>query len=58
MALWRVAAGLISGAAAAIAGAVDCLGLVLSSTIGALLAVTGWYGGELSYRHLVGVDPR
>jgi uncharacterized membrane protein len=33
-------------------------GLALSSVIGALLAVTGWFGGELSYRHLIGVDPR
>jgi uncharacterized membrane protein len=23
-----------------------------------LLGVTGWYGGELSYRQMVGVDPR
>ena len=101
MALWTVAAGLITGAAAAIAGAVDFLflerprrlqagwihaigngvvlvlvaisligrltggedfvlpwGLTLSAIVGALLAVTGWYGGELSYRHLVGVDPK
>jgi uncharacterized membrane protein len=33
-------------------------GLTLSAVIGMLLAVTGWFGGELSYRYLIGVDPR
>jgi uncharacterized membrane protein len=33
-------------------------GLALSAIIGLLLSVTGWYGGELSYRYLIGVDPR
>jgi uncharacterized membrane protein len=33
-------------------------GLALSAIISLLLAVTGWYGGELSYRYLVGVDPK
>lgn len=31
------------------------LGLVLSLLVAALLGVTGWAGGELSYRHRVGV---
>lgn len=30
-------------------------GLVLSATIAATLVVTGWTGGELSYRHGIGV---
>jgi uncharacterized membrane protein len=29
-------------------------GLVLSAIIAAILGVTGWYGGELSYRYRVG----
>jgi uncharacterized membrane protein len=33
-------------------------GLALSAVISLLLAVTGWYGGEMSYRYLIGVDPR
>jgi uncharacterized membrane protein len=33
-------------------------GLVLSTIIAGLLAVTGWAGGELSYRELVGVNPK
>ena len=33
-------------------------GWLLSGAAGALLGVTGWLGGELSYRHSVGVDPR
>lgn len=100
MALWMIAAGLIAGVLAMIAGAVDFValerprqlragwihaigngvvlalaavnllgrvvgdedfivpwGLALSAVIGMLLAVTGWFGGELSYRHLIGVDP-
>ena len=32
-------------------------GLVLSAIIGLILIVTGWYGGELSYRHKVGIIP-
>jgi uncharacterized membrane protein len=34
------------------------IGLVLSSTTAALLLITGWLGGELSYRHRIGVIPR
>jgi uncharacterized membrane protein len=30
-------------------------GLLLSAIIAAILGVTGWYGGELSYRHRIGV---
>jgi uncharacterized membrane protein len=30
-------------------------GLLLSLVTGGLLVVTGWYGGELAYRHRVGV---
>jgi uncharacterized membrane protein len=30
-------------------------GLVLSAAIAAILGLTGWYGGELSYRYRVGV---
>lgn len=36
-------------------GAVLPGGLVLSGVIVLLLGVTGWYGGELSYRHKIGV---
>ncbi|HEX6980794.1 MAG TPA: DUF2231 domain-containing protein [Alphaproteobacteria bacterium] len=39
-----------------VAGALP-LGLVLSVVVAAILGVTGWYGGELSYRHRVGVMP-
>jgi uncharacterized membrane protein len=31
------------------------VGLALSASAGAMLVVTGWLGGELSYRHRVGV---
>ena len=31
-------------------------GLLLSLLVALLLGVTGWYGGELSYRHRVGVS--
>ena len=31
--------------------------LAVSTTIVAMLAVTGWLGGELSYRHRIGVIP-
>lgn len=34
------------------------LGLQLSAITSILLVVTGWAGGELSYRHLVGVNPK
>jgi uncharacterized membrane protein len=33
-------------------------GLVLSAAAGAVLAVTGWLGGELAFRHRVGVTER
>lgn len=36
-------------------GAVLPWGLVLSALISGGLVVSGWYGGELSYRHKVGV---
>lgn len=29
--------------------------MLLSATIAGLLVITGWYGGELSYRHMIGV---
>lgn len=35
--------------------AVVPLGIMLSVSWTAILAITGWYGGELSYRHGVGV---
>ncbi len=31
------------------------IGLVLSCTVALLLSIGGWYGGELSFRHKVGV---
>lgn len=37
--------------------AIRPVGLVLSVVIALLLAITGWYGGELTYRYLVGVRP-
>lgn len=37
------------------AAAVLPWGLTLSAINAALLGVTGWYGGELSYRHRIGV---
>lgn len=95
---WLVAAGLVTGAVAALFGLVDFLtierarahtagwihflgnatalvlalislglrwgdpvagvlpwGLTLSVIISVILSVTGWYGGELSYRHKIGV---
>lgn len=102
MAVWLVGGGLLTGALAMVAGAVDFFlierarrsragkvhawgngvvlavaavnlatrlllgaeaaivpwGLALSALTGLLLAVTGWYGGELSYRLQVGVDPK
>ncbi len=30
-------------------------GLILSALTAGLLGVTGWYGGELAYRHMIGV---
>lgn len=36
-------------------GAVLPSGLIVSAVITLLLVVTGWYGGELSYRHKIGV---
>ena len=33
-------------------------GLVLSAVTTTILVVTGWLGGELSYRHGIGVHPR
>jgi uncharacterized membrane protein len=33
-------------------------GLVFSALTTAILIVTGWLGGELSYRHGIGVHPR
>jgi uncharacterized membrane protein len=30
-------------------------GLILSAVVASALVITGWYGGELSYRYLVGV---
>lgn len=37
------------------ASAVLPMGLILSFVIAVLLGVTGWYGGELSYRYKIGV---
>lgn len=36
-------------------GAIVPWGLILSAIITVLLVVTGWYGGELSYRYKIGV---
>jgi uncharacterized membrane protein len=36
-------------------GAARGAGLVISATSAAILGVTGWLGGELSYRHRIGV---
>jgi uncharacterized membrane protein len=30
-------------------------GLAISVVVAALLGITGWYGGELSFRHKIGV---
>ncbi|MCU0546517.1 MAG: DUF2231 domain-containing protein [Oscillatoriaceae cyanobacterium Prado104] len=30
-------------------------GLIISIVVGALLGITGWFGGELTFRHKVGV---
>lgn len=37
------------------AAAILWWGLLLSLVTAALLGVTGWYGGELAYRHKIGV---
>ncbi|MFQ4139793.1 DUF2231 domain-containing protein [Nodosilinea sp. PGN35] len=37
------------------AGAIVPLGLVLSCTVAVLLLVSGWFGGELTFRHKVGI---
>lgn len=37
------------------AQAVLSWGLTLSAATAGLLLVTGWYGGELAYRHMIGV---
>jgi len=37
------------------AAAIVPTGLVLSIIVGGILVVTGWAGGELSYRHKIGV---
>ena len=39
-------------------GAIQPGGLVLSIAVVLLLVITGWLGGELAYRHRVGVVPR
>lgn len=36
-------------------GAILPWGLVLSTIVGTLTSVSGWYGAELSYRHKIGV---
>lgn len=36
-------------------GAVLPWGLILSGLTAGLLVVTGWYGGELAYKHMIGV---
>lgn len=36
-------------------GAIIYLGLILSVTVAVLLLVSGWFGGELTFRHKVGV---
>jgi uncharacterized membrane protein len=40
------------------AAAVIPTGLILSALVAGILLVTGWMGGELSYRYLVGVVTR
>jgi uncharacterized membrane protein len=37
------------------AAAIVPTGLVLSIVVGGILVITGWAGGELSYRHKIGV---
>lgn len=38
-------------------GAVLPLGIVLTAAASLVMVYTGWLGGELSYRHMIGVDP-
>jgi uncharacterized membrane protein len=38
-------------------GAVAPWGVTLTAVAAALLAVTGWIGGDLSYKHMFGVNP-
>jgi uncharacterized membrane protein len=33
-------------------------GILISAVIGVMLLISGWYGGEMVYRHKVGVDSR
>ena len=37
------------------AGAIVPQGLILSCTVAVLLLVSGWFGGELTFRHKVGI---
>jgi uncharacterized membrane protein len=37
---------------------IEGTGLLLSIVIVLILGVTGWLGGELSFRHRIGVIPR
>jgi uncharacterized membrane protein len=37
------------------AAAIVPTGLILSIVVGGILVITGWLGGELSYRHKIGV---
>jgi len=37
------------------AGAVIPTGLIISIIVALLLGLSGWYGGELVYRHKIGV---
>ena len=37
------------------AAAVLPWGLTISAVVGAILLITGWFGGELAYRHMIGV---
>ncbi len=36
-------------------GAILPWGLLISTVVGTLTSVSGWYGAELSYRHKIGV---
>ncbi len=37
------------------AGAIIPVGLILSCTVAVLLMLSGWFGGELTFRHKVGI---
>jgi len=37
------------------AGAILPWGLIISTIVGTLTSISGWYGAELSYRHKIGV---